>query len=66
MRWLFSKIGQSFSIFVSATVVIFGGVLISNYNLAASEVYLGAITVAEGVRAYLNYRKLAAQKISLE
>jgi hypothetical protein len=66
MKFLFAKIGQSLSAFLSAVAVLGVGAVIAAHNLNAGYVYFGVVSVGEGVRTLLNYLKLKAAKISLK
>lgn len=65
-KWLFKKIGESFTAFLSAVAILFFGGWISTHSLGASYVFLGGISLTEGVIALRNYLKLKAAKISLK
>lgn len=66
MRFLFKKLGQPFANFVTAVFILFMGGLISAYTLNGAYLYFGIMTIAEGIRTFLNYRLLKAAKISLK
>lgn len=65
-RWLFKKIGQPLTIFVSAVSVLFLIGLISNYDLNASYAFAGIITAGEAAMVIRNYMMLKKNKISLK
>jgi hypothetical protein len=65
MKFLFSKIGQSLSIFLSAVAVLGIGAVIAAHNLDAGYMYLGIVFAGEGIMVVRNYLKLKAAKISL-
>lgn len=65
MRWLFAKIGQSLSAWISAVLVLFVGAAFASVSLNAGIAYCAIIGVAESIRTYLNYRTLKALKIPL-
>lgn len=65
-KWLFRKIGPSFTAFLSAVAILFFGGWISTHSLGASYVFLGGISLTEGAIALRNYLKLKAAKISLK
>jgi Domain of unknown function (DUF5658) len=66
MRWLFGKVGQALAIFISVSLVLFAGGLISGLGLNYGYLYFGIVSAGEAVRALLNYRTLKAAKISLK
>lgn len=66
MKWLFSKLGQQLTLFLTTGGVLFGGAIIAAHSMAGGYTYFGVMTVARGIRAFLNYRLLKKQKISLK
>jgi hypothetical protein len=62
MKFLFSKIGQSLTAFLSAVAVLGFGVVIAAHSLGAAYVYFGGGTVVEGIVTLRNYLKLKAAK----
>jgi hypothetical protein len=62
MKWLFSKVGESFAGWLGGVAVLFIGGILSNYTLRGSEVFFSGIAAAESVQAFLNYRKIKALK----
>lgn len=66
MKFLFSKIGQPLTVFLSAVAVLIGGAAIAANNLHAGYAYFAVISVSEGIMAARNYFKLKAAKISLK
>ncbi len=65
-RWLFKKIGQSFTLFAEAVVALFAIGAISNYNLNAAYLFAGILTAGEGAMFLRNYLKLKKSNISLK
>ena len=66
IKWLFSKLGQQLTLFLTTGAVIFGGAIIAAHSMAGGFTYFGVMTVGRGLRAFLNYRLLKKQKISLK
>ena len=66
VKWLFSKLGQQLTLFLTTGAVIFGGAIIAAHSMAGGFTYFGAMTITRGIRAFLNYRLLKKQKISLK
>lgn len=66
MRWLFSKVGESFAEWLSMVLILFVAGIIANFTIVGALVYSALIAGGEGTQAYLNYRKLKAAGISLK
>lgn len=65
IRWMFKKVGTSFTAFLCGGTILIAGAAMTNYGAAKAATFFGIIAVGEGIRALLNYRKLKALKISL-
>jgi hypothetical protein len=66
MKFLFAKIGQSLSAFLSAVAVLGVGAVIAAHNLGAGYAFLAGVSVVEGIQVIRNFLKLKASKISLK
>lgn len=65
-KWLFAKIGQSLTVFIEGTLVLFIGGTIAAHRLGAGYLYFGIVGGLEMVQALRNYLKLRKAKISLK
>jgi hypothetical protein len=65
-KWLFKKIGQSFTLFLEGTVLLFAIGAISNYDLNAAYVFAGILTAGEAAMCVRNYKLLKKSNISLK
>jgi len=65
IKWLFKKVGTSFTAFLTGDSMLIAGAAMTNYGADQAAMFFGIIAVGESVRALLNYRKLKAAKISL-
>src|SRR5258708_1812319 len=65
-RWLFKKVGQSFTLFAEGVALLFAIGMISNYDLNAAYAFAGIITAGEAVMVIRNYKLLKKAKISLK
>lgn len=66
LRYLFKKVGQSFTVFLSGGVVLIIGAAITNYGATPAIAFFGVIGAAETAQAFLNYRKLKKTKVNLK
>jgi hypothetical protein len=66
MKWLFAKLGQQLTLFLTTGAVLFTGAIVLSHSRVAGYTYFGAMTTVRGIRAFLNYRLLKKQKISLK
>lgn len=66
VKWLFAKLGQQLTLFLTTGAVLFAGAIILAHSRVAGYTYFGVMTAVRGIRAFLNYRLLKKQKISLK
>jgi hypothetical protein len=64
-RWMFAKIGQSLSCFLSGAVYLFTALIFVSHNYVAGMVFTGAVAAAETYYAIHNYLLLKKLGISL-
>lgn len=55
MRWLFSKVGQSFATWLSGAAYLFIGLLIGSKVWLAGMIYSGVVAAGEAYYAIKNY-----------
>ncbi len=65
-KWLFKKIGQSFTLFAESVALLFIIGAISNYDLNMAYMFAGIMTAGEAYMCIRNYRLLKASGISLK
>ena len=66
IKWLFAKLGQQLTLFLTTGAELFAGAIVLAHSRAAGYTVFGALTAVRGIRAFLNYRLLKKQKISLK
>ena len=66
MKWLFAKLGQQFTLFLTTGAILFAGAIILAHSREAGYTFFGVMSVLRSIRAVLNYRLLKKQKISLK
>ena len=66
VKWLFAKLGQQLTLFLTTSAILFAGAIIEAHSMAGGFTYFSALTAVRGIRAFLNYRLLKKQKISLK
>ena len=66
VKWLFAKLGQQLTLFLTTGLVLFTGAVILAHSRVAGYTFFGAMTAVRGYRALKNYLLLRKQKVSLK